>query len=359
MEMYRLICCTLSIWLCMSRVHGESSLGMGMEVLSTKLTHCSHERAYDMYGAYCAGLRLSEIPSLKSGIEILDFSDNKLNEIQPDTLSSYSSIKYLYLGENQIYRIDKDAFASLPYLQSLDLSNNVILELPDSIFQLPSLRNLYLKNNPLIHLSIGKLHLSRPIKAPLELLDISNCKFKSLPNWGTLPHLLQYNVSHNPLQQLEAQQFAAMCNLKKIDLTKSIEGINLCNMKSSVSWYQYKSINFILDLDDYKKLNSDEFDRCATNETYTEVLNITYARCKQMYSKLQSVHSARRTWLTVTGGLAGFLVGFMLLLYLMHRHNVAQTKAPAEKIKKIVPRNDSDRHAAVPILNTEARDVST
>ncbi|XP_013194213.2 tsukushi [Amyelois transitella] len=348
--MYRFSCCAVVAWLCITCAQGDSN---PMEVLSPKLTHCSHERAYDMYGAYCAGLRLNKIPSLKSGIEILDFSDNRLYEILTDTLSSYSNIKYLYLTENQIYRIDKDAFDSLPYLQSLDLSNNVILELPNSIFQLPSLRNLYLKNNPLLHMSISNLHLSRPIKAPLELLDISNCKLEILPNWGTLPHLVHYNVSYNPLMSLEAQQFAAMCNLKKIDLTKSIEVINLCKIKTAVSWYQYKSINFILDSDDYKKLNSDEFHRCSTNDTYLEVLNVTYVRCKDMYSKFQSVHTARRTWLTVTGGLAGFLVGFMLLLYLMHRHNVAQTKTPAEKIKKIVPKNDSDRHAAVPILNND------
>lgn len=42
--------------------------------------------------------------------------------------------------------------------------------------------------------------------------------------------------------------------------------------------------------------------------------------------QVQNVKTSRRTWLTIGGGLAGFLIGFILLLYIMHRHNVAQTK---------------------------------
>ncbi|XP_059051008.1 leucine-rich repeat-containing protein let-4 [Achroia grisella] len=343
----------LVLWACCTLTRCSSDV----DVLSPKLTRCTHERAYDMYGAYCGGLRLEKIPNLKSSIEILDFSENRLNELQASTFTNYPNIKFLYLVENQLYRIDENAFAPLIYLQTLDLSNNVILQLPQTMFQLPSLRNLYLKNNPLLHLSINNLQLRKPINAPLELLDLSNCKLEKLPNWGTLPHLVQYNISHNPLITIDAQHFASMCGLKKVDISKSIDKIeNVCELKPTIHWFQVNAIS--MDLDDYARLNSKEFNECPSmTENDLIVLNTTHHTCRSMYSKFHNTFTSRRTWLKVTGGLAGFLVCFMLLLYIMHRYNVAQTKTPAEKIKKVTPKNENDRDAAKPILN-DSSDVS-
>lgn len=187
-------------------------------------------------------------------MQILDFSDNKLQELHADTLSSYSSIKFLYLADNHIYLIDEDALTPLSALQSLDLSNNVILELPNSIFQLPSLRKLYFRGNPILHKSFNELTIVRPIKAPLELLDISDCKIKELPSWGYLPQLLFYNISHNPLTSLNTDHFATMCNLEKVDITESINNIKLCSIRSTILWFQEKRVFF--QLEDYAKLNT-------------------------------------------------------------------------------------------------------
>ncbi|XP_072942530.1 uncharacterized protein Lapsyn [Epargyreus clarus] len=320
-----------------------------LDVLSSKPSRCTYEYAYDMYGAHCGGLRLTKIPSLRSGIEILDFSDNKLQELHADTFYGYSSIKYLYLAENQIYLIEENALSYLTSLQTLDLSNNVILELPDSLFQLPSLRKLYLNGNPLLHLSLSNLQITKPIKAPLELLDISENKLKVLPDWGILPQLLLYNISHNPLTSLEAQHFVSMCRLQKVDLTESINKVTLCNIKLTVTWFQEKHIYF--QLGDYSRLNSREFDNCPRLEISAD-LNSTYQRCDSVYTKLKNVRGSRSTWLTIGGGLAGFLVGFVLLLYIMHRHNVAQTKRAANKaLKKTLPTTVGDIPPTVGLLN--------
>lgn len=186
-------------------------------------------------------------------LQILDFSDNKLQELTSETLSSYSSIKFLYLADNHIYTIDEDALSPLTDLQTLDLSNNVILELPNSIFQLPSLRKLYLRGNPIFHKS-SELTIDKPIKAPLDLLDISDCKMKELPDWGYLPQLAFYNISHNPLTSLNTEHFTVMCNLEKVDLTESINNMKLCSIRSTVLWFQEKRVFF--QLEDYSKLNT-------------------------------------------------------------------------------------------------------
>lgn len=323
-----------------------------MEILGANPNHCTYEYAYEMYGAHCAGLRLSKLPNLRGGIEILDFSENKLKEISPDTFSGYSSIKYLYLGDNQLYYIDKDGLTSLTYLETLDLSNNVIFDLPTTIFQLPSLRKLYLKGNPLLQKSFKNLDIPKPIKAPLELLDLSDCRLTELPYLGILPQMNFYNISLNPLARLDTKHFAAMCNLAKVDLTESLDDMKLCDLKPVVSWFQMKHIFF--QLADYDRLNTHEFANCNTTTLQDQQMhNATYHSCKTEYLKVQSIRTSRRTWLTIGGGLCGFLIGFILLLWIMHRHNVAQTKSTAEKLKDKKPQ-DSDKNASANLLNNAA-----
>ncbi|XP_047019591.1 leucine-rich repeat transmembrane neuronal protein 1-like [Helicoverpa zea] len=317
-----------------------------IEALGAQPRHCTYEYAYEMYGAHCAGRGLNKIPNLKSGIEILDFSDNKLQELTEEMMSGYTSIKFLYLADNHIYNIEETALSRFTNLQTLDLSNNVILELPNSIFQLPSLRKLYFRSNPIFHKAIEPLVIERPIKAPLELLDVSDCKIKNLPDWGYLPQLRFYNISHNPLAALSVDHFARMCNLVNVDLTDSIGTIKLCSMRPAVLWLKEKRVSFLLA--DYSRLNTREFENCPVPDDMVNY-NATYHRCKADYLQVQSSKASRRTWLTIGGGLAGFLVGFILLLYVMHRHNVAQTKTKAEKIKQATP-PDSDKNATAVLL---------
>lgn len=42
-----------------------------IEALGAKATHCTYEYAFDMYGAHCAGLRLTKIPKLRGGLEVV------------------------------------------------------------------------------------------------------------------------------------------------------------------------------------------------------------------------------------------------------------------------------------------------
>lgn len=320
--------------------------------LNSRPKHCTYERAFDMNGAHCAGLHLESIPDLKTGIEILDFTENRLNEIKAATLSKYTNLRYLYLSDNTIFQIDDDAFASLTYLELLDLSGNVLLRLPSSILQLPSLRSLLLRRNPFLHAD-KELKLEKPIRAPLKNLDISNCKISKLPDWGDMPQLTDYNISHNPLEVLKTEHFSRMCNLEKVDLTESTNDLPLCGIKSTVMWFKLKRIPFVFDSKYYNKLNTPEFSNCPLEDDFG-ANNATYHRCKAEYLKVQSIKTSRRTWLTIGGGLAGFLVGFVLLLYVIHRFNVAQSKTKAEKLKQATPNNDPDKNATANLLKNLA-----
>lgn len=169
--------------------------------------------------------------------------------------SSYTSIKFLYLADNSIFSVDDDTFAPLYYLETLDLSMNVIQTIPSSILNLPSLRNLYLSGNPLVTLEAVMKTIPKPIKAPLEQLDLSNCRLFHLPDLGILPQLRFYNISYNPLRSLEAHHFARTCNLMKIDLTESTHLMKLCDQKAAALWLKEKRVYMILE--DYSNLNSE------------------------------------------------------------------------------------------------------
>ncbi|GBP28162.1 Leucine-rich repeat transmembrane neuronal protein 2 [Eumeta japonica] len=308
-----------------------------VEMLSAKPNRCTYARAYDMYGAHCGGLQLTRIPSLKPGIEILDFTENRLRELKADTFSSYSSIRFLYLAENAIFIIDENAFSPLYYLETLDLSRNAIMSVPSGLFQLPSLRNLYMSGNALIYLDRELQSLQRPIKAPLENLDLSDCRIDSLPNLGVLPQLRMYNASQNRLSSLPLARLAETCNLWKMDLSGSIDNIDLCELKPTIVWMDQNRI--IFNLDNYARINTYEFGNCPA--IVPETINTTYSACKARYIEGRNGRTSRQTWLTICGGLAGFLVGFILILYLMHRSNVAQTKRAIKK-KSTTPSNNEN-----------------
>lgn len=186
--------------------------------------------------------------------QILDFSKNRLRNLQSDTLSRYTSLKFLYLSENYIRHIDDDAFAYLTDLQTLDISMNAISHLPDTIFQLPSLRKLYLSGNSLSYLDSEYEGISKPIKAPIELLDFSDCEMRDTPNLGVLPDLVFFNVSMNPLVSLKVDFFVQACRLAKVDITGAIDKIKLCDLTPSIIWFKEKHIYFALE--DYSRLNT-------------------------------------------------------------------------------------------------------
>lgn len=95
-------------------------------------------------------------------------------------------------------------------MKAIDLSTNGLTTLPMELFSLPSLRNLHASDNPLVHLHKDlkvstrtyafecfkriikfqihrKQNISKPISAPLRLINIASCKLNKIPDFGVLP----------------------------------------------------------------------------------------------------------------------------------------------------------------------------
>lgn len=96
-------------------------------------------------------------------------------------------MKYIYVFSNKIKRIDPGTFSQLRDLEALDLSDNSIREVPAELIELPKLRRLYLADNDLRN--EGFATMERPIRAPLELLNLAGTELERIPNFGLMPLL--------------------------------------------------------------------------------------------------------------------------------------------------------------------------
>ena len=102
-------------------------------------------------------LRLTSLPNIfdlepfQSRLIILHLWENQLTDL-PESLFNLPSLKELRLNDNQLTGLPESSF-NLPALTVLDLRKNQLTDLPESFFNLPALKRLFLSNNQLANLS--------------------------------------------------------------------------------------------------------------------------------------------------------------------------------------------------------------
>lgn len=144
-----------------------------------------------------------------------------------------------------IQTIDQDTFVDLTQLEAIDLSHNALRIVPMELFQLPYLRNLYLNNNNLFDLNTNLQALAKPIKAPLQYLNVANCNLNEVPDLGILPDLFHLNLSTNPLKDITSQSFSPLCNLKTIDLNNT--RMQPCTCQIIRTYLGHRSIKILVE----------------------------------------------------------------------------------------------------------------
>lgn len=127
----------------------------------------------------------------------VDFSNKEIAHIDPKTFQmACSSLEILWLGKNQIEKIDANLFVNLTQLEFLSLESNQIAQLNVGTFRsLVNLTELFLDSNKLKTLQVG---LFRKLKQ-LSLLSLSE----------------------NELTELEIGAFDGLSALKKLNLHKN------------------------------------------------------------------------------------------------------------------------------------------
>jgi len=172
-----------------------------------------------------------------TSLETLDLGNNMLTEI-PSVLPS---IKTLKLSSNQIHSISKEDFAVVNNLQKLDLYDNKLTEVGAEVFsRLNQLRFLYLEENLITTLSqhaFARLESLQDLllsKNKISMLEDSI--FDDLKNIGTI------EIADNQLTRISSKLFPMLPLLDNLYLSN--------NNISSIEAYALKGVKLtILKLD--------------------------------------------------------------------------------------------------------------
>lgn len=141
----------------------------------------------------------------------LDLSSNVIIEI-PSDLGKLYALTILDLHDNALTAIPAE-IGKLEKLIKLNLSRNKLTKIPVEFFKLSELKTLNLSNNCLEEINPGVSDLYM-----LELLDLSNNKLTSLPSgMGFLVRLTQLLCSYNQINELP-DDICSMRSLNKLDL---------------------------------------------------------------------------------------------------------------------------------------------
>ncbi len=144
-------------------------------------------------------------------LESLDLSYNGLVSL-PESFGNLKSLQELYLTQNGLTALP-ESFGHLNSLRELHLIMNELVKLPESFGQLKSLQNLYLHYNQLTTLpeSFGQLE-------SLRILSISNNQLTRLPvSIGQLHNLQEFSISINEITTLP-ESLGNLRSLQKLEI---------------------------------------------------------------------------------------------------------------------------------------------
>ena len=159
---------------------------------------------------------LPEIPAIPQRLELIDLSDNHIQNISNKTFSHYSNfyLEYLLLSQNYIKNIEDNAFQFLYKLLILNLKNNNLTVLKRFTFsEFNHLYGLNIAYNKItdIHLVLYKLQNLKYLFAGHNL--ISKLQRNTFPKELSVIHL-----QHNQIKTIEWNTFENMETLMTVDL---------------------------------------------------------------------------------------------------------------------------------------------
>ena len=313
---------------------------------------CKYSRAYSMIQVRCANLGLEWIPSnLKTEIQvslssfplssssflfvrpvtvsvpqIMDASVNRVRVLTNDSLAAYTSLAYLYLGDNFIQEIQEGAFDKLRYLKVIDLSTNGCDTLPKSLFQLPYLQKVYLAKNRLS----DDLFKDVQVRSPLIFLQLSKNKLGKIPQLGSVPTLMHLNVSDNGIGSVTSEDLAPYCSLQILDLSKNPIKFDAdsCECETLNAWLRVRGIRA---RPIYNCTEEQERGGCTRPVEFSNKTMELYGRCSEILRLQVETQKARNTWILIACCISGFLLCLFVGLLCVHKRNKRRKKKLKEQ----------------------------
>ncbi|EDV40088.1 uncharacterized protein Dana_GF24129 [Drosophila ananassae] len=189
------------------RIHPESLLqasGSGVEAVHIYNNEIGHVEALRAL--------LDALPSLR----YLDMSGNVLSELPYGALRGHGTLEQLHLNHNQLRLIERDALMAMPALRELRMRNNSLSsDLPLPFWNLPGLKGLDLAQN---HFDRVDSQLLAGLPS-LRRLDLSeNGLVEMAPNsFRHNPLLETLNISSNELTKIHSSTLHQLERLFEVD----------------------------------------------------------------------------------------------------------------------------------------------
>ena len=169
----------------------------------------------------CGERNLRSVPIIRKDqpVCLLNVSFNVLQTLEEEALSSYDSVRYLYLQHCKIVNINEKAFQRLENLTEIDLTCNRLTSISPYLFSSnQKLNKLILRKN-----NLGTLQWNAPIlngPSSLSFLDLESCKLSnlSLITFSLLPNLTFLDISRNNLLLLKNDTLSSHVKLKDVNL---------------------------------------------------------------------------------------------------------------------------------------------
>ncbi|XP_064481044.1 leucine-rich repeat-containing G-protein coupled receptor 5A-like [Ornithodoros turicata] len=154
---------------------------------------------------------LNALPNLQA----LGIAENRIDHLPAAAFGNASKLEVLILRKNEIRNIDPDAFRGLRSLQAVDLSYNRLMDLPEALSTLPSLKELIVSDNEIRFLTGDAFRFN----AGLTLLELANNPLESFHK-DTFAHLPQ-------LKRLMVKEVPGLKEFPNLNGTHSLEQIRL------------------------------------------------------------------------------------------------------------------------------------
>ncbi|KAK3097802.1 hypothetical protein FSP39_013340 [Pinctada imbricata] len=183
-------------------------------------------------------------------LEILDLSNNNLHSVSESVFRFLRRLRYLNLGHNHLVRFDDFVFDHLTSLEVLDLSYNDFFIMPDVPFKnLVNLRIFNISYNKLTELKLG---LRFQVMTKIESFDVSGNSFRNIsPNalemthsWrSTIPKTV--NMSDCNISFIHSNTFRYIRGLKKLSLAgnTNLSAANLISIFNSSGFEEVQSLD--------------------------------------------------------------------------------------------------------------------
>uniref|UniRef100_A0A1I7TPT2 Ig-like domain-containing protein n=1 Tax=Caenorhabditis tropicalis TaxID=1561998 RepID=A0A1I7TPT2_9PELO len=285
----------------------------------------------------CSSLDLSDIPnSIPNNTKILLLSDNEIETIDKTRLKGFYFLQTLDLSNNIIRHIDYEFFPNLSNLRVLNLRKNRLPRIPHGSDQLEHLEKMDLRSNLISTITaeefgnlaaIRSVDLSRnlisylpkpvtSIKINIEKLDLAANTITDIGSelFSTFNSLVSLKLARNHITSLRQFSFSRLRKLESIDLTR-----NMIREIRFLAFNQLPSLrNISLAKNDVFRLDDGMFYACealsrlnlSTNRvqsvtegwmfglTSLEVLDLSYNQIQSFHISSWS-HTPKLKWLSL------------------------------------------------------------